>query len=117
MIIAIYSRPNIENAAAAIEQLFSKLEERNIGLMVHDDFYRFIKDRFKLGAGVKTFSSHEDIKGKAHFLLSIGGDGTLLETVAFVRNSVIPILGINTGRLGFLANVQSDEIDQAIHSL
>jgi NAD+ kinase len=50
-------------------------------------------------------------------MLSIGGDGTFLETVSFVRDSTIPILGINTGRLGFLANVAKTEISEAIDSL
>ena len=55
--------------------------------------------------------------GKVDTVLSLGGDGTFLETLSFVRNSGIPVLGINTGRLGFLANVAKSEINVAIEAL
>ena len=117
MIFAIYGRPNDDNVLPQIEQLFAKLQSLNVEILVHDLFYAFIKERFRLNDGVKTFSRHNELKGKANFLLSIGGDGTLLETISLVRDSVIPILGINTGRLGFLANVSKDEIDSAVNAL
>ncbi len=117
MVIAIYGRPNKDNALPQVQELFSKLEKLNIEVLVQNVFYSFIKEQFSLGANVKTFSKHKELKDTAHFLLSIGGDGTLLETIALVRDSGIPILGINTGRLGFLANVSKDEIDQALSSL
>ncbi|MCC6690160.1 MAG: NAD kinase [Bacteroidia bacterium] len=97
--------------------MFNKLEELNIQVLVHDVFYNYSKHQLKFGASVKIFSKHEHIKGSANFLLSIGGDGTLLETISLVRDSVIPILGINTGRLGFLANVSKDEIETAVNAL
>ncbi|MBI2272036.1 MAG: NAD kinase [Bacteroidetes bacterium] len=117
MIIAVYGRPGKDNTSQHIQQLFDKLESLNIQVLVHDTFYNHIKQYLKLSAGVKRFSKHEHLKGVANFLLSIGGDGTLLETISLVRDSVIPILGINTGRLGFLANVSKDEIDGAINAL
>jgi NAD+ kinase len=120
MIIAIYGRPVDENILPEVEQLFTKLKSLNVEILVHDVFYEFLKKRIysdKLNAGYATFSKHEQLKGRANFLLSVGGDGTLLETISLVRDSVIPILGINTGRLGFLANVSRNEIDSAIEAL
>jgi NAD+ kinase len=117
MIIAVYGRPNKDNTSVQIQQLFDKLESLNIQVLVHDVFYKYTKQHLNFGANVKTFSKHEHLKGVANFLLSIGGDGTLLETISFVRDSVIPILGINTGRLGFLANVSKDEIEGAVNAL
>src|ERR1017187_3703943 len=114
MIIAIYGRPVDENILPEVEQLFTKLRSLNVEILVHDVFYEFLKKRIysgKLNEGYATFSKHEQLKGRANFLLSIGGDGTLLETISLVRDSVIPILGINTGRLGFLATVSKEEID------
>ncbi len=117
MIIAVYGRPAKDNASPPIQQLFDKLEALGIKVLVHDLFHTFIKEFLQLGASVSSFSKHEDIKGTANFLLSIGGDGTLLETVSFVRDSGIPILGINTGRLGFLANVSKNEIEEALNAI
>lgn len=117
MIIAVYGRPAKDNASPPIQQLFDKLEALGIKVVVHDLFHTFIKQFLQLGANVSSFSKHEDIKGTANFLLSIGGDGTLLETVSFVRDSGIPILGINTGRLGFLANVSKNEIEEALNAI
>jgi len=58
----------------------------------------------------KTFSSHIELDQSFDLFLSIGGDGTILRAATFVRDSGIPILGINAGRLGFLASVQQDNI-------
>ena len=59
----------------------------------------------------QTFSSHTELDSSFDLLISIGGDGTILRAATLVRNSGIPILGINAGRLGFLASVQKDNID------
>ena len=64
-----------------------------------------------------VFSSYEDLKDQADFLISIGGDGTYLNTIALVRDSGIPIVGINTGTLGFLSNIPKDEIEFAIDEI
>jgi len=61
-----------------------------------------------------TFTSANDLLNRADYLFSIGGDGTLLKTINLVRDSGIPVLGINTGRLGFLSNITNDEIDHAL---
>ena len=63
------------------------------------------------------FSDFNDLRGNADFLFSIGGDGTLLKATTFVRNSNIPIMGINTGRLGFISSISIDKIDYAINNL
>jgi NAD+ kinase len=60
----------------------------------------------------KTFSSHTELDSSFDMLISIGGDGTILRAAALVRNSGVPILGINAGRLGFLATVQKENIDE-----
>lgn len=69
----------------------------------------YLQPQFSIGKKVKVLDDFNSIRGQADFLLSFGGDGTILETIAFVRNSGIPILGINTGRLGFLAGVTVEE--------
>ncbi len=117
MQIAIYGRATNDNTSEYIQQLFHKLNEYKTEILVYEPFYNFIKQKLELVGNIKTFSSHTDLKGKVDAMFSLGGDGTFLETLSFVRNSGIPVLGINTGRLGFLANVAKSEINMAIEAL
>ncbi len=117
MKIAIYGRSTNDNTSEHIQLLFQKLNECKAELLIYEPFYHFLKQKLQINSSAKTFNSHTDINGKVDYMLSVGGDGTFLETLAFVRNSGIPILGINTGRLGFLANVAKTEINSAIDTL
>lgn len=117
MKIAIYGRATHDNTSEYIQLLFHKLNEYKIEIVVYEPFYNYIKQKLQLIGNIKTFISHTDLHGKVDAMFSLGGDGTFLETLAFVRNSGIPVLGINTGRLGFLANVAKSEINDAIDAL
>lgn len=64
-----------------------------------------------------TFNSYEQLKGRADVLFSFGGDGTMLDSVEFVRDSGVPVLGINMGRLGFLSSVSSTETIDAVNMI
>ena len=117
MKVAIYGRSTSDNTSEYIQLLFHKLNERNAEICVYEPFYKYLQQKIQFKDPVKTFNSHSDLIGKADAMLSLGGDGTFLETLTFVRNSGIPVLGINTGRLGFLANVAKSEINIAIDAL
>ncbi len=117
MVIAIYGHAIGGNASAeAVRVLIKKLESSGVKFVLHKPFLSELNKKTKLGS-VKTFASHSDIKGKANFLFSIGGDGTLLETLTLVRDSEIPVMGINTGRLGFLSSISADEIETAVDAV
>lgn len=117
MKVAIYARSTNDNTSEAIQLLFSKLNEQKADIWMFEPFYQFVKEKLDLNGQIKTFANHSDINGKVDHMLSLGGDGTFLEALTYVRNSGIPILGINTGRLGFLANVAKTEINKAIEAL
>lgn len=117
MKVAIYARSTNDNLSEHIHALFQKLNEYKAEIFVFEPYYKFVKQKFELVGNIKTFNSHTDLKGNVDVVLSLGGDGTFLETLAYVRNSEIPVLGINTGRLGFLANVAKTEINAAIDAL
>ena len=117
MKIAIYGRPTPDNISAHIQFLFQKLNECKIDIVVYEPFSQFIARELRLPDSIKTFKTNLDLKAGVDYMLSLGGDGTFLETLIYVRDSGIPILGINTGRLGFLANVAKTEINSAIDSL
>ncbi|MCO6500505.1 MAG: NAD kinase [Vicingus serpentipes] len=115
MRIAIYGKTISENYISFIQELFQKLEVHQIETIVCLSFYDFLKEKIQLSPQ-KTFTNHHEIKD-VDYLFSIGGDGTLLETVQLVRDQNIPILGINTGRLGYLSSITTNEIDQAVASI
>lgn len=117
MKIAIYGRETHNNTSEDVQLLFHKLNEFKIELLIYEPFYKYLKKRIQINGLVKTFNSHKDLPGKVDYMLSLGGDGTFLSTLAFIRNSGIPVLGINTGTLGFLANVAQSEISTAVEAL
>lgn len=116
MRVAIYGRYLKEKNIPFLKEIISKLHGNDFDVVIHKTFYERIKDDVPLD-GCSTFSNDEDIKTGVDFLFSLGGDGTLLDTVSLVRDSEIPVLGINMGRLGFLASTGTDEIDAVIETL
>ncbi|MBG8553272.1 NAD kinase [Hymenobacter guriensis] len=116
MKIAILGKPFDENVAPAIQGLFDDLLARGAELFVVESFWVYLQTHLQVPAHIRTFRRGDSLRGM-QFVLSIGGDGTLLDTVTYVGSLQIPILGIHTGRLGFLATVTPDRIPQAIDAL
>lgn len=118
MNIAVYSKVVNENNLKTIFHLFRKLQSKGIDTLVHSKFLKLLKEHSDLqDFDLKEFSSSNDLNSKVDFLISIGGDGTFLDTISLVRDSGIPVLGINTGRLGFLSNTPNSEIGETIEAL
>ncbi|PCH91999.1 MAG: NAD kinase [Bacteroidetes bacterium] len=117
MKFAIFGKTCSEENKKYIQALFAKFEAEKIEYLIYSEFYEVLK---KLDLEISTnaiFSTHDDLKDDADFLISIGGDGTYLNTISLVRDSGIPIVGINTGTLGFLSNIPKDEIEFAIDEI
>ena len=114
MTIAIFGSPYPEHFSKYIQHLIKKLETEHINLIIEEEFSIFLENNIRFNKSITNFNSYETLKNKADFLLSIGGDGTLLKAVTYVRESEIPIMGINTGRLGFISSISADQIDDAI---
>ena len=114
MTIAIFGSPYPEHFSKYIQHLIKKLETEHINLIIEEEFSVFLKNNIRFNKSISTFNSCKALKNNADFLFSIGGDGTLLKAVTYVRDSDIPILGINTGRLGFISSISADQIDEAI---
>lgn len=117
MKVAIYGRPFSSTTLQYVQKIFDCLAKYSIEPLVYEEFYQFISGKVFFAQKIDTFSNHEELKFKVDLLLSLGGDGTMLDSVALVRNSLIPIIGINFGRLGFLASINKDDISGAIESL
>lgn len=116
MKIAIYSRNLSEVQANFVDELVCKLIDKQVEVIVFQPLWEFLNTPNKLKNDVKTFKDSKELSG-VDYMFSVGGDGTLLESVSYVKKLRIPILGINTGRLGFLTSVSIQETDEAIKSI
>ena len=117
MKIALFGTNFSENFNKYIQHLVHKLESEKVEIFIEESFLEYVTNRLRFKNEVSTFNSHEDLKDNVDILFSIGGDGTLLSAVSYIRNSNIPILGINTGRLGFISSVAPDQIEQAVNDV
>lgn len=100
-----------------VQIFFDELAKQKIEPMIFEHFHEQIKPLIQLPDNISTFSLFEHITDEVEFIISLGGDGTLLDTVTLVRDKNIPIMGINFGRLGFLASIGQEEIKSAIQAI
>ena len=115
MKIAVFGQYYQNNTHSIVEKVVAFLEQKNIEICFYSVFYnKLIENNVQL-SNYKTFDSHENLKDNFNFLISIGGDGTILRAATFVRDSNTPIIGINAGRLGFLATVQEENIEKLLN--
>lgn len=117
MKVAIYSRAVDHDRPVEIQQLFNELARHNIEPVVFQPFHEQLGSGITLPQTPALFKDHDDLDDSVDFVISLGGDGTLLDTVTLVRNKNIPIVGINFGRLGFLASIGKEELATAVSSL
>lgn len=117
MKVAIYSRVIDEDQYNKVQQLLDELDKENIQPVIYKPFYEMIQSSVRFSDKTTVFSDSNDLTDAIDFAISLGGDGTLLDTVTLVRDKNIPVLGINFGRLGFLASIGSKEIHIAVQSL
>ena len=117
MKVAIYSRIPENEQQTEVQFLIEELRKQQIESVIYHSFFEKVRERFQFPIPTATFSQSEDLDSSIDFLISLGGDGTLLDTVSLVRDKNIPILGINFGRLGFLASIGREELTTVVNSL
>jgi NAD+ kinase len=116
MKVGIYGQTNIETTINYIKILVDTLSKYDTTIVFEKNIYNYYKNQFKTKT-FETFSSYDDLNASFDLFFSVGGDGTFLRSVTFVRDLNIPIVGINTGRLGFLATIQKEKIQESIAQL
>ena len=114
MLIALFGKSVSPDDLAYVQRLVDRLILRKCKLLVYKPFYDFLKKSIDFHSSAGLFETHEQLHAEVNFLFSIGGDGTILDAMTFVRHSGIPIMGINIGRLGFLSSISREEILPAI---
>lgn len=114
MTIAIFGTKIPDSYLVYLQQLTDHLSQADGHFWIYRPFADFLDGKIHFPKPPVPFTKHEEIAGKADLFLSIGGDGTILEAVTIVRDSGIPIAGINMGHLGFLSGISKEEILPAI---
>jgi len=117
MNIALYGRSGSVEINGYIQKLISSLEELGCKLWIYEPFFVSIQQKISFNSKIQLFNHHDEIAHSVHFLFSIGGDGTLLDTITLVRDSQIPVMGINLGRMGFLSSIQKEMIIPAVEEI
>lgn len=112
--IAIFAKKVFKQDLSVFEDLLKGIIELGWEPILEQDLAQQLLTKFQWKTTHQTFSTFQDLQNGFDLMISLGGDGTFLKAVSFVRNSGIPILGINTGRLGFLSNISKTHIDQTL---
>ena len=115
MTIALFGKTIAPENGEYMRQLFAELAKNQVEIVVYQPFVELVKTFVPAGVNYNVFTSNADLN--ADLLFSIGGDGTILDTVPFVLDSGIPVAGINMGRLGFLSSISKNEIANAVNSV
>ena len=117
MKIAIFGQFYHNTSAESISTLCDFLEKENVSVFIEKEFFSLLKSNKAVFKNYKDFKVYTKLDHSFDLLISIGGDGTILRAITHVRDSEIPIIGINKGRLGFLATIQDDGIEEALVSI
>ena len=112
MKVAIYGKYYLNSTEPIIKDIFVFFNNNKVEMIIDYEFLKILHEKKIIQKEYKTFNSHSELDSSFDMLISIGGDGTILRAAALVRNSGVPILGINAGRLGFLATVQKENISE-----
>lgn len=117
MKIAIYSQHAGKHTSSILLELFSFVNKYNIDFFLEKDFDEILTKDSPRKLDYNVFSSYKDLDNSFNLMITIGGDGTLLRSVSYVRDLEIPIIGINTGRLGFLATLNQDLLKSKLEKI
>jgi len=109
---AIYGQYYQNSTEPIIKDIFAFLIKNNVEMIIEANFLNILLEKKLIDKKYPTFEFYTELDSSFDILISIGGDGTILRAATLVRDSGIPILGINAGRLGFLATVQKENIDE-----
>ncbi len=112
--VGIYGQFYHTNSELYIEELLNVLDREDIEVAIEEEFLNLIDENKSIEKEYTQFSTFRELDESFDLFISVGGDGTILKSVNYIRDLDIPIVGINTGRLGFLATVNKEEIRSTI---
>lgn len=114
---AVYSRVFEDEQTKDVQLFFNELVAQKIEPVIYRDFFEQIKNKIDLPATTTIFSDSVDLNEEIEFIISLGGDGTLLDTITMIKDKPVAIMGINFGRLGFLASIGREQVQVAVKAI
>lgn len=116
MKVGIFGQSNNETTIKYVGQLTELCIKNGVSIAFEENFFKSF-NALTRSSQISTFSGYNDLDKELDFFFTVGGDGTFLRSITFIRDHEIPVIGINTGRLGFLANIQKETIDLAFNKI
>jgi NAD+ kinase len=116
--VAVFGTSVSESFIPVLEEFFNYLKSNAISVQLFKPFYRFLTENLNLEPYFTSFfNTPSDFDKTNQFIFSVGGDGTFLHSVVNIRNFEIPVVGVNSGRLGFLADISEEQINDALNDI
>ena len=118
MKVAVFGTLVSDEFVPVLEEFFGFLKSNNIEVQLYKPFYEHLVEDLRTTTFYSSFfHSYSDFDKENKFIFSVGGDGTFLQSVLSIRNFDIPVIGVNGGRLGFLADISEDQVNQALNDI
>jgi NAD+ kinase len=117
MHVAIYGRKPTKQHLADYRLIIDLLTGFGWSVVLEKELKNQLVEKAGISPLLDEFSSHTDFHKGIDFTISIGGDGTFIQTVGYIRDSGVPIMGVNTGRLGFLANISREQVEYTLNQV
>lgn len=117
MKIAIFGQYYQNNTTEIVTKVVQFLEANSISIAFENSFLKILQEKNIVTNEYPSYSNYAELDSDFEALISIGGDGTILKAATFIRDKNIPIIGINAGRLGFLATVQFENIETLLQKV
>ena len=115
MRVVVFGKRVKEKDLPFIQLLFDILHEQAVDTFIETNYLLAMEGRVKFQKDIEQFSGYSDFSvRKFDFVITLGGDGTILEAATFIRDSNVPIIGVNLGRLGFLASIEKNILREAV---
>jgi NAD+ kinase len=115
--LVIFGKTFSPSNAILMQELFHLLDRKGLKYVIEKNFMEQMRADVKFDRAPEIFENFAEVKRQTEMVLSIGGDGTILDSVVMVKESEVPIFGINFGRLGFLASLGKDKIYEAVDAV
>ena len=117
MRVAIYGKKVNKQTAPYFIEVVKILSDFGWDLVLEEELKQILINKIGISENFDVFNNHQDFHTGIDLAISMGGDGTFLKTVSYIRDSGVPIMGINTGRLGFLANISKEQIHNTMNQV
>jgi NAD+ kinase len=117
MRVAIYGKKVNKQTSPYFVEVLKLLEDFGWQVILEEELKQLLSTKIGISESYDVFNSHKDFSSGIDLAISMGGDGTFLKTISYIRDSGVPVMGINTGRLGFLANISKEQIHNTLNQV